>query len=172
MKPEDYGDSMEIEVGTDLWHMVHGTKQTYALAELKRFQMERELHLRPFDKRVCTMNIAEELLEMHGVNDLDSRLFAKTVAMTISVITWITKVTRWRYKKPTWYDKVDALCDIQTFAGGDVMKIGYDNERCLVETAKEVNSRKGEIIEGKFQKYKTPEAKALWYKADYSECKL
>ena len=76
------------------------------------------------------------------------------------------------FDEPTDEDVVDALCDIQTFAGGDNMKLGYDNKKCLLEVGKEINSREGEIIEGKFQKFKTEEAMAKWYKADFSGCKL
>ena len=76
------------------------------------------------------------------------------------------------YDEPDEFDEIDALCDIQVFAGGDILKLGYDNEKCLSEVAKEINSRSGEIVNGKFQKYTTTEAKDKWYKADFTGCKL
>jgi hypothetical protein len=76
------------------------------------------------------------------------------------------------YITPTEEDQVDAFADITVFATGDIMKLGYNPEKVLCEVGKEINSRTGEIVNGKFQKYKTPEAMALWYKADFSDCKL
>lgn len=51
---------------------------------------------------------------------------------------------------------------------------GYDPYKCLLETIKELNSRSGSWSdkEGKWVKDTTPEARAKWYKADYSKCKL
>jgi len=51
------------------------------------------------------------------------------------------------------------------------MKLGYEPECVLNEVAKEINSRVGSIIDGKFIKDKSPEARAKWYKADYEKCK-
>ncbi|NOQ31130.1 MAG: hypothetical protein GQ570_08420 [Helicobacteraceae bacterium] len=151
------------------------------LDELKRFQTDRGLHLKPFDKRVCTMNIMEEIFEMYGVQDNKARFLAnrfvtiieETVEGIIDNVHLELEVAKdVTYSKPTDEDVIDALCDIQVFAGGDVLKVGYDNEKCLAEVAKEINSREGTIIEGKFQKDKTPEAMAKWLKADFTNCKL
>ena len=51
--------------------------------------------------------------------------------------------------------------------------MGYDYKKCMDETLKEIESRTGEINPntGKWEKYKTDEAKAKWYKANYSRCK-
>lgn len=67
--------------------------------------------------------------------------------------------------------KVDALCDVIVFAVGAIMKLGYDPECALSEVAKEINSRSGSIVDGKFQKDKSPEAKAKWYQADFQICR-
>ena len=145
------------------------------LNELKRFQTERMLHKKPFNKVVATMNILEELLEMWGVGDNKNRTLVKTLMVPFRIVVAVAEIPRkWNrtFKLPTVEEMIDALCDIQVFAGGDVLKLGYDNEECLSEVAKEINSRTGEIIEGKFQKYKTQEAKALWYKATFKNCKL
>ena len=151
-----------------------------ALEELKRFQTDRLLHKQEFDVEVATINILEELFEIHGVRDNKDRQFAKEAyrAMKEQINELYTRklygksMNGFEYNTPTEYDKVDGFCDIQNFAGGEVYKLGYDNELSLLEMAKEVNSRKGEIVNGKFEKYKTEEAKALWYTADYSLCKL
>lgn len=52
--------------------------------------------------------------------------------------------------------------------------MGYDFEKCMKETIKEISSRKGAMNSksGKWEKFKDEESKKLWYKADYSKCKL
>ena len=67
---------------------------------------------------------------------------------------------------------VDAYSDVIVFAVGALMKLGYDPEKALLETAKEINSRVGEMVDGKFEKDLSPEAKTNWYKADYSKASL
>lgn len=147
--------------------------------ELKRFQEDRLLNKQEFNLKVATMNILEELLEAHGVGDNKDRLIVKSIytlmEKQIKLIIEYNNIGKLdngvTYSEPTIKDKVDAFCDIQVFADGEIGKLGYDNEKCMSEVAKEINSRTGEIIDGKFTKYKTPEAIAKWYKADFSNCK-
>lgn len=146
-----------------------------ALQELERFQTDRLLHKNPFDLRIATMNILEELLEAHGVGDNKERTMVRILYSTLFEMVEEAKqglYTDCTYSKPTVEDQVDAFCDIQVFAGGEIGKLGYSNEQCLIEVGKEINSRTGEIVNGKFEKYKTEEAMAKWYKADFSGCKL
>jgi len=51
--------------------------------------------------------------------------------------------------------------------------MGYDFKKCMDETLKEIESRTGAFNKesGKWEKFKTKEAKTLWYSADYSKCK-
>ena len=55
-----------------------------------------------------------------------------------------------------------------------LFNMGYDYQLCMKETIKEISSRTGAVdtTTGKWEKFKTDEAKALWYTADYSSCKL
>ena len=50
----------------------------------------------------------------------------------------------------------------------------YDYFKCMNETLKEIESRKGAFNSesGKWEKFKDDESKKLWYKADYKSCKL
>lgn len=50
---------------------------------------------------------------------------------------------------------------------------GYDPFKAMNETIKEISSRTGHFDPyiNKFVKDKSPEAQALWYKADYSKAK-
>ena len=52
--------------------------------------------------------------------------------------------------------------------------MGYSWELCMQEAIKEISSRKGAYNEntGKFEKFLDKESKKIWYKADYSNCKL
>jgi hypothetical protein len=54
-----------------------------------------------------------------------------------------------------------------------IEELGYDFDKCMHETLKEISSRTGSMNEetGKWEKFTTAEAKASWYKADYSTCK-
>ena len=146
--------------------------------ELKRFQEDRLLNKQEFNLRVATMNILEELLEAHGIGDNEEREVASTLYGIIQNIVKLTKddvenntdVDGITFSEPTIEDQIDAFCDIQVFADGEIGKLGYNNEKCMSEVAREINSRTGEIIDGKFTKYKTPEAMAKWYNADFSGC--
>lgn len=52
--------------------------------------------------------------------------------------------------------------------------MGYDMFACMQEVIKEISSRTGAYDEsiGKWVKDTSPEAKAKWYKADFSKCRL
>lgn len=143
--------------------------------ELKRFQEDRLLNKQEFNLRVATMNILEELLEAHGIADsADRYLVVGTYDALMESLYENQQFLEDKgvvFSEPTIENQVDAFCDIQVFADGEIGKLGYNNEKCMSEVAKEINSRTGEIIDGKFTKYKTPEAIAKWYKADFSNCK-
>jgi len=64
---------------------------------------------------------------------------------------------------------IDAAGDMVVFALGLIRKQGYDAGLVMKEVLREIESRKGSIIEGKFTKDKSPEAQALWYKANFKK---
>ena len=79
------------------------------------------------------------------------------------------------FKESTTDDqRVDALCDIIVVAVGSLRKLGYEPDVALEETVKEISSRVGSInwATGKWEKDLSTQAKAKWYKADYSKAKL
>ena len=55
-----------------------------------------------------------------------------------------------------------------------VENMDYDYFKCMNETLKEIESRKGAFNSesGKWEKFKDEESQKLWYKADYESCKL
>ena len=71
------------------------------------------------------------------------------------------------------YDIVDTINDISVFSINEVGLMGYDFEKTMSETIKEIESRKGEINPEtkKFEKFKDEYHQSLWYKADYGVCK-
>ena len=78
-----------------------------------------------------------------------------------------------------WDDKdthemIDALADIVVFSCTELVKLGYNPDKVLQETYKEINSRIGSwnTADDKWKKDTSPEAKAKWYKANYENCKL
>ena len=69
-------------------------------------------------------------------------------------------------------DPVDDLCDLIVVAAGALHKLGYDPDKAMNETYKEISSRKGEISTntGKWEKDTTQDPSTL-YKANYALCK-
>ena len=67
---------------------------------------------------------------------------------------------------------LDALCDIIVVATGAIYKLGYDADKAMDETLKEINSRTGMINQstGKWEKYTHKEAMDKHYKARYNKC--
>lgn len=74
-------------------------------------------------------------------------------------------------RSSTVEDKVDALCDMIVFSVNAIEAMGYDAQIAMDEVIKEISSRKGDFNPelNKWQKYKTPEAMALWYTANFNK---
>jgi len=68
--------------------------------------------------------------------------------------------------------RVDALNDIIVLAAGAIHKLGYKPELTMLETVKEISSRKGAInlATGKWEKLKDQDPSTL-YKANYNNTK-
>ena len=119
---------------------------------------ERGLLKKEFNHQKEVSFIIEELLESTGNHDsITARTKAEEIATDI--------VT------PDYFDDekvIDAFADIIVFSTGVIAKLGYDPDKVMDEVYKEINSRKGELIDGKF--VKNPEATK--YIANFSDCKL
>ena len=70
--------------------------------------------------------------------------------------------------------KVTAMSNMVVDSYKTLYEIKFDADKCMDEVMKELNSRTGEYSEEtkKWQKFKTPEAMALWYTADFTNCKM
>jgi len=135
--------------------------KTCPLTSLQVFQKAVGLDKQPFNYKVEIVNILEELIETKGSMSKEARAAAMDLFDGL-------------FKDETHVEGdelVDAFADIIVFALGAITKLGYDNRKVLKEVSKVVNSRKGEIIDGKFIKDKSDESKALWYKPNYEKCK-
>ena len=143
--------------------------------ELIRFQTDRGLDKNEYNALNEHGNIIEELLESIGLDVAKSDRPALKVELTKFINTLIglgiAKVPEADYVI-TAEEQVDAYCDIITFATGAILKLGHNPEIAISECGKEINSRVGGMVDGKFEKDLSEEAKANWYQADYSKSRI
>ncbi|MGB0925362.1 MAG: hypothetical protein ACPGTS_01490 [Minisyncoccia bacterium] len=119
---------------------------------------ERGILSRPFNHEKEISFIVEELLESTGNYDSNNaRETAEEITKTITADM-----------NPTPEQIVDAFADIIVFATGAIAKTGYDPDAVMDEVYKEINSRTGTMIDGKFVK----DPDAVRYHADFSNCRL
>lgn len=122
---------------------------------LKKWNEARGLIAKGFVHKNEARFILEEILESFGVHDKKtSKFYAESIASSASTTTT--------------EEKVDAFADIIVFATGAIYKLGYDTDKVMEEVFKEINSRKGTLVDGKFEK----DLSVSVYKAKLSECKL
>ena len=141
-----------------------------AVKEIVRFGLDRNIDKMDVKKRDYCKNIIEEMFELYGHDipkedrhKLDKVLDAMFAASPIDT-------SHKGYS--TVHEQIDALADVAVFSMTEMLKYGYHPERVLQEVAREINSREGVIVNGKFEKFIDTESKSKWYKADFSHCKL
>lgn len=139
--------------------------------ELKNFREDRGLHLNSFHLETYLRKDLEEMLELIGYPENYCKAQAKNIALNLledrDNYTDQTTLTN-NYNS---YNRVDALGDRIVYAIEAIEQQAYNAEIVMDEVSKEINSRDGEIVNGKFEKYRTPEAVAKWYKADFFKAK-
>lgn len=114
------------------------------------------------------LNILEECVEITlDVASNDARVIAN------SLLNHLTSHHKYVPQSESSAEvDVDGFCDITTFASGAIRKKGYCVNKSMDETLKEIESRKGSIVDGKFVKDLSGQAVNNWYRADYSKAKL
>lgn len=127
------------------------------LTKIVGWNKERGLIEKGFNHKKEASFIIEELLESTGTHDSVSAQ-EKVPAHTDAIITETPKDTE---------VIVDAWADIIVFATGAIAKLGYDPKEVMDEVYKEISSRTGTFVDGKF--VKDPTAKI--YKAELAKCK-
>lgn len=125
--------------------------------KIVKWNEERGLIERGFNHTNEVSFIIEELLESTGNYNSES---ARAKAMEYAEV--ITKEAQ-----PEPEVTVDAMADIIVYATGSIAKMGYDPSLVMDEVIKEIYSRTGTLIEGKFIKDKDQKR----YCADFSVCK-
>jgi len=143
------------------------------MKELILFQTDRGLDKKEYVAHNEAANIFEELLEAAGF-DVAKKDRPKLKTELSGFVSDLMEegIAVATPKPPTKEDRADAYCDIITFAVGALLKLGYDPEKAIIECGKEINSRAGSMVDGKFEKDLSDEAKANWYKADYTVAEI
>lgn len=117
---------------------------------------ERKIFPQEFNHHSETSFIVEELLESTGKFD------------SISAREKADKISSKILKNGTGSKEeiIDAFADIIVFSTGAIIKNGYNPDKVMDEVLKEIESRTGKIIDGKFVK----DSDVKMYKANFSEC--
>ena len=145
-----------------------------AIEEIMRFQFDRGLHKQPYNPINEHTNIVEELLESIGFDVPKAKRedLSKYWNIFVSELESTETITRLDKDTQGAWEQIDAYGDVIVFAIGTIAKLGYDPEKVLVEIAREINSRSGYMINGKFEKDLSLESKAKWHKANFKHCEL
>lgn len=145
--------------------------ETTHFESFMRYRSERGMSNQKFDMEVFFRKTLEEDFELQGY----PKEFAKQFARELSSywITWRTAHS----KVPDNIDdtedcKIDALADGIMFRLEAIEQLGYDADKVIGETLKEIHSRRGEIIDGKFEKFMDEKSQSLWEQADYNSCRF
>jgi hypothetical protein len=133
------------------------------LSEIARFQKERKLDRKEYDSVNEGANIMEELLEANGYG------ITHKVAKQYMKLLLDRAMITYPHKYVSREDMVDAYGDIIVFCVGAIMKLGFDPQCVLSGIAKEINSRRGSFVDGKWEKDKTQNPETL-YKANFYGC--
>ena len=165
---EEIAKRLEFDVD-ELMHMLNCQKEC-PVDGIVKWQKDRLLDKQEYNYANEFVNILEELMESVGIKvTKDTRTFI--MQDFIEFIFYIEEKYELDKVSPSKEDMVDAYFDICTFAVGAILKLGF-NPRCVFEEGlKHISSRSGTIIDGKFQKDTSPEAKAKWHEASYEHCK-
>lgn len=125
--------------------------------KIVQFNEERGLIEKGFNHTKETSFIIEELLESTGAYDsISAREEAERYASEMTGGHISDDETR-----------VDAFADIVVYALGAITKLGYNPEKVMAEVVREISSRTGKLVDGKFVK----DLDAETYTADFSVCK-
>jgi hypothetical protein len=141
-----------------------------AISEIVRFQTDRKLDRKQYNAVNEHGSVVEELFESIGLDvPKENRPMLKKAFRNFidDCINGDIADVKFDSEGATPHkEKADAYCDVIVFAVGAIMKLGYDPERALIEVGKEINSREGIMLDGKWTKNKNQDPKTL-YKADY-----
>lgn len=171
--------AQNVKTAMDIYRKLKGEKDTKMnkqldpINEIKRFQKDRLLDKQEYNALNEHTNIFEELCESTGFKTIKENRELLSDKLKKFIRELINKEVILPNDYPGFdpEEGVDAYCDIIVFCVGAIQKLGYEPKKALLEVTKEINSREGEIIDGKFQKFTTEEYTNKWYKANFSKVK-
>jgi len=144
-----------------------------AIDGIIKFQKDRQLDKQEYNEKNEITSIIEELVEITGYFVPKENRIKLTDAFLDFHQSLMDNNIAYIDDKHDSETSVDGFCDIIVFSIGAIMKLGYDPKLALKEVSKEINSRKGKIINGKFEKYLPDEpGYEKPYKANFKTCKL
>lgn len=125
---------------------VHGMIDAFCDIMVFCYNTDPDLTLyNPFNKRKTIQLIREQVIQLEHIDNLKSVKRARVDSYIMSIIE---------------------MCE------NGIKSLGFDPKQCMIETIKEISSRKGSYNEDekKWIKDKSPEAMTSWYKANYNNC--
>ena len=136
---------------------------------IMEWQKVRKLDQKKYDLWESVYYQMEELYEMIGFQSDEAKSLAKD---NVKVIQEQAKESNLILPPPAAVI-IDALLDKKVFGVGDIMKLGYDVEKCEQECLKEISSRQGAWSDEKGKWIKDPnQDPSTLYVADYDSCKI
>ena len=123
-----------------------------------KWNEERLLDKQEFNLKIESTHILEELIEAQSkfIDSDKARKLANQLYGFLQI-----------HDEKDEKDIVDAFADIIVYATGSILKLGYEPTKVMDEVLKEIESRTGKIVNGKFVK----DNKKTMYKADFTKCK-
>lgn len=136
---------------------------------LDKFRKDRHLDVQKFDYETFFRKSIEEDFEMQGYDGKYCKPYASKMARIWAKFRENPTTTSGKKVHPSdnTFVKLDGLADGIVYRIEAIEQLGFDARIVMDEVQKEINSREGRIVDGKFEKWLTPEAKAKWYKANF-----
>ena len=141
------------------------------LTSIMKFQIDRGLDKQQYSGANEQTNILEEILEARGLKI--SKENRGDLMDEFDEFAEMLEERQIASRMPNLmeHEMVDAYNDVIVFAVGSIMKLGHNPKLTLKEVAKEINSRKGSMVNGKFEKDLNQDPATL-YLADYTTCRV
>ena len=117
------------------------------------------------------------IFSMNAINGIDNDyndIFSDTYCMQKQNYHICNIIDRIPYMFKCKQNGKYSFVDIIEMCKYMIDNMDYDYFKCINETLKEIESRKGAFNSesGKWEKFKDEESQKLWYKANYEDCKL
>lgn len=142
--------------------------ETHTELMIANWNIDRKMHFEEPSDGAVVYCYLEELFEFLGVEGEDGKRLAKNYTR------FMLQEAEARDAKATEAQKIDAICDMNVYGDGFILRKGHHPVIAMIETIKEINTREGTFSEadGKWKKDKTDAAKAKWYYADREVSKI